>query len=187
MIVVVGSFVALYPCTTMIRECLLSIQIRDNSGESQLERREGIVVGAAIGLVLYTLILSMIGPSMSSAAANKTISNTGSVKAIGVGVYWDQATTNAVSSINWGTLDPGSIKNVTVYIKNTGNAPARLLLTTSNWSPSNASSYMVLSWNYGGQTLSAGEVMKVILTLSVSTNITGIASFSFDITITSEG
>jgi len=149
-----------------------------------LERKEGVVVGAAAALVLYTLALGLLGPVVSSALMNRTISNTGSIKAIGVGVYWDQACTNPVSSINWGILEPGSNVNRTVYIRNEGNTAARLAMATSNWSPSNASSYIALSWDYGGQTLNASEVIQVTLTLSVSANIAGITSFSFDITIT---
>jgi len=149
-----------------------------------LERKEGVVVGAAAALVLYTLALGLLGPVVSSALMNRTISNTGSIKAIGVGVYWDQACTNPVSSINWGILEPGSNVNRTVYIRNEGNTAARLAMATSNWSPSNASSYIALSWDYGGQTLNVIEVIQVTLTLSVSTDIAGITNFSFDITIT---
>lgn len=149
-----------------------------------MERNERIVVGAAVALLLYTLTLSVLGPIVYSALSNKTIPNTGSVNAVGVGVYWDQASTNPVSSISWGTMDPGSNKNVTVYIKNEGNTAATLAMTTSNWNPSSASTYITLSWNYGGQTLNAGDVIQVRLTLSVSPNISGITNFSFDITIT---
>jgi len=149
-----------------------------------LERKEGVVVGAAAALVLYTLALGLLGPVVSSALMNRTISNTGSIKAIGVGVYWDQACTNPVSSINWGVLEPGSNVSRTVYIRNEGNTAARLAMTASNWSPPNASSYIALSWDYGGQTLNVSEVIQVTLTLSVSANIAGITSFSFDITIT---
>jgi hypothetical protein len=148
-----------------------------------LERKEGIVAGAAVALVLYTLSLSLFGPMVAAALRNQTISNVGSVMAIGVGVYWDQACTNAVSSINWGVIDPGLNVNKTTYIRNEGNTPATLSMTTSNWNPSDASDYMTLSWDYGGQTLAVNEVSQVKLTLSVSPDITGITDFSFDITI----
>ena len=148
-----------------------------------MERKEGIVAGAAVALVLYTLSLSLFGPVVSAALRNQTITNAGSVKAIGVGVYWDQACANAVSSINWGTIEPGLNVNKTVYIRNEGNAAATLNMTTSNWNPSSASSYMTLSWDYGGQTLTVNEVRQVKLTLAVSPDITGVANFSFDITI----
>jgi len=152
-----------------------------------LERNEGIVVGAAVALIVYTLSLGIFGPSVLAALSNRTIANAGSVKTIGVGVYWDQALTNPVSSINWGNIEPGSNVNKTVYIRNEGNAPATLSMTTSNWVPASASSYMTLSWNYGGQTLAVNEVRQVILTLAVSSSVTGVTSFSFDITIAANG
>ena len=124
---------------------------------------------------------------MLGALSNRTITNAGSVKTIGVGVYWDQPLTNPVSSINWGTIEPGANVNKTVYIRNEGNAPATLSMTTSNWNPSSASSYMTLSWNYGGQTLAVNEVRQVTLTLHVSSSVTGVTSFSFDITIAANG
>ena len=153
-----------------------------------MERKESIVAGAAVALVLYTLALTAFGPLVSSAIMNnKTVSSNGSVKGVGVGVYWNQACTNATSSISWGILDPGSNVNKTIYIRNEGNTAATLSMTTSNWNPTNASSYMTLTWNYGGQTLSVNQVVQVKLTLSVSSSVTGITNFSFDITITAVG
>jgi hypothetical protein len=152
-----------------------------------LERKEGIVAGAAVALVLYTLSLSIFGPMVAAALRNQTISNAGSVKAIGVGVYWDQACASTVSSIDWGIIEPGMKVNKTVYIRNEGNMAATLNMTTSNWNPSNAASYMTLSWDYKGQTLAVNEVKQVKLTLAVSPSITGITTFSFVITIAANG
>jgi len=116
-----------------------------------------------------------------------SISNTGSVKTIGVGVYWDAVCTNKVSSISWGAIEPGSTKNFTVYIRNEGTSSVTLSMSTSNWSPSSASNYISLSWNYVGQVLSPNQVVQVKLILSISASITGITNFSFDITISAIG
>jgi hypothetical protein len=124
---------------------------------------------------------------MSSLQTNTKISNQGALKAVGVGVYLDSGLTNKVSSIDWGILEPGLNVNKTVYIRNEGNAAAKLSLTTSNWNPSNASNYLTLTWNYGGQTLNVNEAIQVKLTLSASSSVTGITNFSFDITITASG
>jgi hypothetical protein len=156
-----------------------------DNGETLLVKKESIVVGAAAALVLYTLALVALGPVVSSAlTGSKTVSNAGSVKGVGVGIYSDQACTSAISSINWGMIDPGSNVNKTVYIRNEGTTTATLSMTTSNWNPANASSYMTLSWNYGGQSLNVNQVIQIKLTLSVSVSVKGITSFSFDITIT---
>jgi len=150
-------------------------------------RKEGIVAGAAVALVIYTLSLSMLSPAMSATTTSRTFSNSGSLKGIGVGIYQYQNCTSPVSSFNWGTLDPGSKVNKTVYIRNEGNSPATLSMAASNWNPSSASSYMTLSWNYGGQTLNVGASIQVKFTLSVSATVSGITNFSFDITITASG
>jgi len=115
------------------------------------------------------------------------MSNVGEVKAIGVGIYWDQTCTTEVSSINWGIIEPGSSKNVTVYIRNEGNSVASLTMNASNWNPSNASDYIDLSWNYEGQVINVNEVLEVTFTLTISTEIQGIISFSFDIVIIGSG
>jgi len=111
----------------------------------------------------------------------------GNIKALGVGVYWDSGCSQSVSSIDWGMVEPGAVKNVTVYIRNEGNAPITLSLQTSNWNPSNAADYISLSWNYNGQTINANQVITVTLTLSISSNIQGITTFSFDIIISAVG
>ncbi len=151
---------------------------------TMLERKEIMVIGAVAALVLYTIALGTLGPVMSAVVSNKTISNSGSITAIGVGVFSDQACTNPVTSINWGTVDPGANINRTIYIKNTGNSAASLSLATSNWNPANAASYMTLRWDYNGQPVNANAVIQAKLTLSVSSTISGITSFSFDIVIT---
>jgi hypothetical protein len=109
------------------------------------------------------------------------------VKGIGVGIYWDSACTNRTSSINWGTLESGSNKTVTLYFRNEGNSAATLSRATQNWNPSTASNYMTLNWNYAGQTLSVNQVLQIRLTLTVSSTVSGITSFSFDIVITAIG
>jgi hypothetical protein len=152
-----------------------------------LERKEGIVAGAAVALILYTLTLSMLNPAMSAIQTSKSLSNSGSVRGVGVGIYQYQNCTSPVSSFNWGTLDPGASVDKTVYIRNEGNSPATLSMAVSNWNPASASNYMTLTWDYGGQTLSAGQVIQVKFTLSVSSSVSGITSFSFDIAITASG
>jgi len=86
------------------------------------------------------------------------IPNTGTVKTIGVGVYWDSGCTSQVTSIDWGTIDAGATENVVVYIRNEGTGPVTLSLSTENWSPSSASSYMDLTWDYSGAAIAVDGV-----------------------------
>ena len=107
----------------------------------------------------------------------------GTVKAVGVGVFWNSNCTDPVSFIDWGMVEPGSMNNVTVYVRNEGNVASSISLATENWNPSNASDYLTLSWNYDGRQLNLLEVVQVTLSLAVSPSVQGIESFSFDIVI----
>lgn len=116
-----------------------------------------------------------------------SLSNVGTVKAIGVRVYWDSSCGDPVGSIDWGLVEPGTTKNVTVYIRNEGSAPVTLSRATDNWNPSDAQNYMSLAWDYGGQVISVDGGVQVTLSLSVSEAIEGITTFSFDIVIIGSG
>jgi hypothetical protein len=136
---------------------------------------------AKIGTIAMVLASMAIVYALTSPSVR--LRSVGNIKALGVGVYWDSGCSQPVSSIDWGMVEPGAVKNVTIYIRNEGNAPITLSLQTSNWNPPNAADYISLSWNYNGQTINANQVIAVTLTLSISTNIQGITSFSFDIII----
>ena len=102
---------------------------------------------------------------------------------IGVSAYWDSTLRMRVNAISWGYLAAGTQKSYIIYIFNYGTGPATLSISTSNWNPPNASSYLTLTWSYSGQSLYAGATVPVTLTLTASQNITGIDQFNFDITI----
>ncbi|MGB9777987.1 MAG: hypothetical protein ACPLW8_01160 [Candidatus Bathyarchaeales archaeon] len=148
------------------------MKIKEKSG--QVKPSAALLIAA-----LFTLALAVFAILQSQVRIN----NQGTVKALGVGVYWNSNCTNPVSLINWGTVEPGSINNVTVYVRNEGNTAANISMTTENWNPSNASNYLTLSWNYNGQQLNPSEVVQITLSLAVSSNVQGIESFSFDIIV----
>ena len=116
-----------------------------------------------------------------------SLSNLGTVKAIGVRVYWDSSCGDPVGSIDWDLVEPGATKNTTVYIKNEGSAPVTLSLATDNWSPPNAPDHISLTWDYGDQIINLDAVIQVTVSLSVSATIEGITTFSFDIVIIGSG
>lgn len=101
-----------------------------------------------------------------------------------LGVYSGSGCTTALSSVSWGTLDPGTTATATIYLKNEGNVPVTLSISASNWAPSSASSYFTLTWNRDSYVLAVGASVQAVLSLTVSSSISGITSFSFDITIT---
>ena len=138
----------------------------------------GISVLVASVLVASTFALLTI---------QKNIQGSGSIKGVGLGVYWDPQCENATSSIAFGLLDPGSYKDFTLYLKNEGNTVLILNMTSKNWNPIEAANYMSLTWNREGQQVSPDQVISFAIRLSVSSNIQDISSFSLDITISGTG
>jgi len=118
---------------------------------------------------------------------SRTVGSSGTVKAINVEVYWDIDCTQVVSDIDWGILEPGDNATKTVYVKNTGNAALTLSMTYSGWDPTEAGGYITLSWDKESSTVDPDGVTGAILTLSVSDSISGITTFSFNITIEGTG
>jgi hypothetical protein len=121
---------------------------------------------------------------LGALTVSQTFSNSGSITAIGVGVYSNSGCTTVLSSINWGTISPGASANYTIYVENNGTIPVTLTMTTGNWNPATASNYITLSWNTQNYVLAAGSSVQALLTLNVSSSVNGIASFAFNITIT---
>lgn len=133
----------------------------------------------------FALAFSILEPVFSAGQSQKGLPGHGSIKAVGIGVYTDSSLSTAVSSIDWGMLEPGSSQNFTCYIRNEGNAVIVLTLSTTNWTPSSVSQLMTLNWNYANGSIAPNEVIKVTFTLSSSKSIPGITGFSFNTVITS--
>jgi len=102
---------------------------------------------------------------------------------IEIDVYGDAACTQVISSVGWGEIEAGSSKTRVVYVKNNGDDGVSLSLLTENWTPTGASNYLQLSWDYDGGTIVSGEVRQITLILSVSITVSGIDGFNFDIVI----
>ena len=151
-----------------------------------MNKRELLIVGSTLSLITLSLIFTMFYPAMSAAQnrpPKKPIPGHGVVKATGLGVYWDEACTRGVSSIDWGMLDPGSKVNQTVYIRNQGDASVTLAMGTQNWTPSNSSAHISVTWDYTGRTLAVGDVVAATFTLSVSETVQQVRDFSFETVI----
>lgn len=99
----------------------------------------------------------------------------------------DTAFAVPVTSISWGIVEPGEVKNVSCYIKNTSNVPIILTLKTDNYTPAEAEQYISLTWNYDEQPIPVDGYTPITFSLHVDPATTGITAFSFDITITGSG
>ena len=142
-----------------------------------------------LGVLLLSAVIALAGGLAVSGllTTSRTLSSSGSVKAINVEVYWDIECTQVVNSVDWGTPEPDDTINRTIYLKNTGNAQMTLNLNASGWDPIEAGDYLTLSWNRQGSSIDADEVVEAVLTLTVSDSITGITDFSFNIVIEGTG
>lgn len=140
-------------------------------------------------IIIAAVFLALISGITVSGLLTKSkiLTSSGSVKSINVEVYFDSLCTQVANSLDWGTPGPGDIVNKTVYIKNSGTAPVKLSLMTSSWTPVEAANYITLVWGSEGATVGAGQVLPVVLTLTVFNTITGITEFSFNIIIEGSG
>jgi len=99
-------------------------------------------------------------------------------------VFSDSGLSTEVTNIDWGELSPGENITKIVYIKNTSMSTVmNLSLTTSDWTPVNASNYIYLTWNCSGFILNPSDVIASKFVLNVNSSITGITNFAFNITI----
>lgn len=141
--------------------------------------------------LLCTIIVSV--SVLSIAAINMLqlsrfrISNVVAIKTVGVSVWHDVNLTIQVSFIDWGVIGPSENRTVVCYVKNEANVLSTLSLTTESWQPTNATTWISLSWNLEGATIQVGEALQADLTLTVSQNIENITTFSFDIVILGSG
>jgi len=153
---------------------------------AEVVNKKLLILGIILVVAEAALVFNMFYPAMSASQGKgpkKPVPSHGSVKGINVGLYWDQACTTPVESIQWGLIEPGATTNKTVYIQNEGDANTTLAMTLSNWNPTNSPDYIGITWNYTGQTLDTNQAIPVTFTLSISENIQGVTNFNFDSTI----
>jgi archaellum component FlaG (FlaF/FlaG flagellin family) len=146
-------------------------------------RHGGFLLLGLVGVLLVTTS----GYAYGLLTGQNTLSSSGVVASANIGVYSDQACTQSLTSISWGTCYPSSNATAVIYVKNLGTVNEALTVQAANWSPSTASTYLTLTSDYSGQSLTPGQVLKVTFTLRVSSGITGITSFSFNVVLTSQG
>jgi hypothetical protein len=141
-----------------------------------------IPAAAVIALTIAALALTLTTAAVLS--ANQVVPLNGAINAVNLGVYSDSECTQTATALNVGSLSPGGTATQTVYIKNTGNIPETLTMTTGNWNPANANNYLTLSWNQQNTVLNAGQTIQATLTLTVAANTGSLTTFSCDVTLT---
>jgi hypothetical protein len=106
------------------------------------------------------------------------INNSGNVRAVDIGIFNDSACTIKTSHIDWGDISIEENGVILIYAKNTGNLPVDLSYIVTDYLPLEYESLLVLTWDYSGETLNAGQMVPVILTLKLLNNPSG-GNYSF--------
>jgi hypothetical protein len=81
----------------------------------------------------------------------------------------------------------GGSTTQTIYVKNTGTGTITLGLSTTGWTPTQASSYITVSWDKQGTQLTAGQSTQATITITVSPSITNITNFGNTISVLGTG
>jgi len=136
------------------------------------------ITTGVIGSYIFTGLLS---PREISTTMNLPIR--GDVKTISVGIYWNANCISNISSIDWGIIEPGSSKNMTIYVRNEGDAEMVLSFNTTNWTPPDASQHISISWDHDGRSIRPNEVIGVTMAITIWTTIGNIKSHAFDLQI----
>lgn len=142
-------------------------------------------IGATIAVAVTGLFLTLLTAGLLT--TSQTVPSTGTVTAVNIGVYSDAQCTQNLTSINWGTIPPGNSTTRTVYVKNTGTTALTLSMTTASWVPSNANTYLALTWDRANYVLNPNTSVSAILTLTASASAGNLTSFSFNIIIAGTG
>jgi hypothetical protein len=132
--------------------------------------------------LILTIAMIIIASFVAQGIVKNPITNVSAIMTSGIGAYWDQTCTQKITSIAWGTLSPGQVRSVVVYIRNEGVNITYLDITEANWIPANAGQYFSFKWDCAIAKLLPTKIVKITATLAVSPNIHGIGTFSFDVT-----
>jgi hypothetical protein len=138
--------------------------------------------GAIIAIAMVGILLTLTTAAVIS--TNQIVPLNGTITAVNLGVYSDSACTQTATALTVGTLNPGGTATQTIYIKNTGNVPETLTMTTNNWNPTNATSSLNLTWNQQNTILNAGQAIQAILTITAASNTGSLTTFSCNVIFT---
>src|SRR5512139_1466795 len=95
---------------------------------------------AIAGILLTVTTIAALNDSQSFSLG-------GSITAVNIDVYSDAGLTTPCTALNVGTVSPGSTVTQNIWVKNNGTVPVTLTMVADPWTPTNAGSYMTLTWN----------------------------------------
>lgn len=146
--------------------------------------KETIITASMVILITYTLSLSFVNQAYTAEQSTKTFSNTGTIQTSpGIGVYSNSYCTTELTSLPWGSINPGDSSSITFWVKNEGDTQTVLSFWVDNWSSLAAETYLSVDWDYNNALINPDQTVAITLTLSVNANIQNVETFSFDLTI----
>ena len=121
------------------------------------------VIETTIVLIVCITALSLISPALSKKPSwvVEKVANDEVTESSGIEIYWDAKGTNPVYSIEWGSLEPGTDKEVTLYVKNKGKTPVTLSYFVSNWDSPELDNYLHLTWTTQNKLLALRKCFKL--------------------------
>ena len=136
-------------------------------------------------IILIVFACSLGASTLAVIAVNQNIDSSGTITTSpNISLYSNSACTNNMIAISWGPITVGGSTTQTIYVKNTGTGTLTLGLSATNWTPTQASTYLTVSWDKQGTQLSAGQLIQATITITASSSITGITNFGNTISIT---
>ncbi len=135
-------------------------------------------------IFIVIIAISVASTEVATGDRSKNNENSSGIAKVNIGVYWDSLCSNAVTSIDWGSLTAGNSKTITVFVRNEGSESQTLSLSAQRWNPKNADSCFSLYWNRERMSIEVNAVVEATLTLTASSNVKGITTFSFTTIIT---
>ena len=139
-----------------------------------------IIAFIASGIIITTITTGLL-------TGSQIVPLSGTITTVNVGVYKDIGCTTNCTTLNVGTILSGETSEQIVYIKNTGTTPVTISMNVNNWNPTNANSYLSLSWNREDTILDPAETIQATLTLTTTENADDLSSFGCDLTFIGTG
>jgi hypothetical protein len=136
-------------------------------------------------VALILVAIALTATTYGAISVNQSLTTSGSVNVTpNLGLYSDSSCTTSLSTIDWGAITAGNNITRTVYVKNTGTGTSLTLsISTSNWTPTAANGPITINWNKEGTRLTPGQSTAATITLTSSSSIVDITTFSVQILI----
>jgi hypothetical protein len=135
-------------------------------------------------IAIVVVAICLTATTFAALDTTQILSEIGNVKTVNLSVYTDANCTQNCTSLGDFAVISGCNTSKTVYVKNMGNVPQTLNMTVSNWNPSNASSYLTLTWDQENTVLDAGQIVVANFTLTAVSKTDCLTKFGYLITLT---